>query len=100
MYDDGDERRSLLWRLVGAVISVMVVSEYLVLGAATLTLRALLVCCPRDGFTASVDPGPAAGVLAPPSFLRPRRGTRRVCLATPRRSSLRSPASAPGSAVS
>ena len=42
MYDDGDERRSLLWRLVGAVISVMVVSEYLVLGAATLTLRALL----------------------------------------------------------
>src|SRR5437762_4678503 len=51
-----------------------------------------LVWCPRDGFTASVDPGPAAGVLAPPSC--------GVALATPRRSSLRSPASAPGSTLS
>src|SRR5438034_2723981 len=27
----------------------------------------MLVCCPRAGFTASADPGPAAGGLAPPS---------------------------------
>src|SRR5216110_114533 len=51
-----------------------------------------LAWCPRGGFPASVDPGPAAGVLAPPSC--------GVALATPRRSSLRSPASAPRSTLS
>src|SRR5439155_7238845 len=55
-------------------------------------LRRVLVWRPRDGFTASADPGPAAGVLAPPSC--------GVGTPTPRRSSLRLPASAPGSAGS
>src|SRR5438034_8244014 len=67
--------------------------------AAGARRRRGLVWCPRDGFTASVDPGPAAGVLAPPSLLRPRREAPRA-FATPRRSSLRSPASAPGSTLS
>jgi len=30
-----------LWRLVGAAISVMLVSEYIILGTTTLALRAL-----------------------------------------------------------
>jgi hypothetical protein len=38
--DGGGPR--LLWRLVGAVISMMLVSEYIVLVAATLTVRVLL----------------------------------------------------------
>jgi len=37
---DGDGR-GLLWRLVGAVISVTLVSEYIVLVAATLAVRVL-----------------------------------------------------------
>ncbi len=37
---DGDGR-GLLWRLVGAVISVTLVSEYIVLVAATLAARVL-----------------------------------------------------------
>src|SRR5207244_8069342 len=48
-----------------------------------------LAWCPRGGFTASVDPGPAAGVLAPPP--------RRVALATPRRSPPPPPPPAPPS---
>src|SRR5207244_4594987 len=66
--------------------------------AAGARRRRGLVWCPRDGFTASVDPGPAAGVLAPPSLLRPRREAPRA-FATPRPSSLRSPASVPGHAL-
>ena len=38
---DGGERGPL-WRLVGAAISVILVSEYIILGTATLALRALL----------------------------------------------------------
>jgi len=34
-------RRGPLWRLVGAAISVMLVSEYIILGTTTLALRAL-----------------------------------------------------------
>ena len=33
--------RGPLWRLVGAAISVMLVSEYIILGTTTLALRAL-----------------------------------------------------------
>ena len=42
MHDDVGEGRRLHWRLVGAAISVMLVSEYIVLGVAMLALRALL----------------------------------------------------------
>ncbi len=44
MRDDdlGNEGRGLLRRLVGFVITVALVSEYIVLVAATLSLRALL----------------------------------------------------------
>src|SRR5439155_21786133 len=61
--------------------------------AAGARRRRGLVWCPVDGFTASVDSGPAAGAVAPASLLRPRREAPRA-FATPRRSSLRSPASA------
>ena len=44
MHDDDLDSGELgpLWRLVGAVISMVLVSEYVILGAATLALRALL----------------------------------------------------------
>jgi hypothetical protein len=44
MHDDDLDGggRGPLWRLVGVVISVMLVSEYIILGATTLALRALL----------------------------------------------------------
>ena len=44
MHDDDLDSGELgpLWRLVGVVISMVLVSEYVILGAATLALRALL----------------------------------------------------------
>src|SRR5438552_3636792 len=44
MYADGVDGggRGPLWRLGGVAISVMLVSEYIILGATTLALRALL----------------------------------------------------------
>jgi len=44
MHDDDLDGggRGPLWRLVGVAISVMLVSEYIILGATTLALRALL----------------------------------------------------------
>ena len=44
MHDDDVDGggRGPLWRLVGAAISVILVSEYIILGATTLALRAPL----------------------------------------------------------
>ena len=71
MYDDDldGEGRALLWRLVGAVISVTLVSEYIVLVAATLAVRALFglaaemwrrLLAPHDGSRDVATPGAEA----------------------------------------
>ena len=65
---DGGERGPL-WRLVGAAISVILVSEYIILGTATLALRALLgvaaeawrrLLPPRDRPRGAATPGAEA----------------------------------------
>ena len=65
---DGGERGALR-RVVGTLISVALVSEYIVLAAATLALRAVfglaaeawkLLWPPRDGFRDAATPGAEA----------------------------------------